>query len=187
MSLDIHVTMNEESLAPFRAAWEGALAAPVMHEPARLLSSAQDHHQRISQREIAPFLRAHLAAVDEVIRFLGDGGWQADAAMRRDLQGALAYFVDATDLIPDEESQFGLLDDAIVLELALAGHAHEWKAWREFDQFRRAYPQFAELDRAEWMQLRQEELTAALRHRRRTSHGERRYARNDSLQPFVVH
>ena len=62
MSLDIHVTMNEESLAPFRAAWEGALAAPVMHEPARLLASAQDHHQRISQRDVAPFLRGHLAA-----------------------------------------------------------------------------------------------------------------------------
>ena len=187
MSLDIHVTMNEESLAPFRTAWEGALAAPVMHEPARLLASAQDHHQRISQREVAPFLRGHLAAVNDVIRFLADAGWQADAAMRRDLQGALAYFVDATDLIPDEESQFGLLDDAIVLELALSGHAHEWRAWREFDQFRRAYPQFADLDRETWMQVRQDELNAALRHRRRSGASERRYARNDALQPFVVH
>jgi hypothetical protein len=187
MSLDIHVTMNDESLAPFRAAWEGALATPAMAEPARLLASAQDHHQRISRREVAPFLRAHLAAMDEVIRFLGDHGWQADAGMRRDLQGALAYFVDASDLIPDEESQFGLLDDAIVLELALSRHAHEWQAWREFDQFRRAYPQFAGIDRKTWMQARQDELAAALRHRRRSAHGERRYARQDALQPFVVH
>lgn len=187
MSLDIHVTMNEASLAPFRAAWEGAMAAPVMGDPSGLLRAAQEHHSQISQRDIAPFLRGHLAAMDEVIRFLADARWQAEDAMRHDLQGALAYFVDARDLIPDDESQFGLLDDAIVLELALSGHVHEWKAWREFDQFRRAYPQFAELDRREWMQVRQEELGAALRHRRRVQRDGGRYALPPALQPFVVH
>lgn len=186
MSLDIHVTMNEESLAPFRAAWEGALSAPLVNDRGGLLRSARAHHATISGREIAPFLRNHLAAVEEVIRFLDDTQWRADETMRRDLSGALAYFVDSTDLIPDEESQFGLLDDAIVLELALSGHSHEWQAWHEFDQFRRANPQLASLDRDSWMQARADELNAVLRHRRRNA-GDRRYARSEALQPFIVH
>ncbi len=186
MSLDIHVSMNDEALAPFRAAWEGASDAAQGQQG--LLQSAREHHQQIDCGDVAPFLHAHLAAIGDVIRFLDDRRWNADHSMRRDLQGALAYFIDPLDLIPDDHSRFGLLDDAIVLELALSEHASEWTAWREFDSFRRDYPQFAAINRDDWMQLRRDELDLALRHRRRGQRFERRsYSSATPLDRFVVH
>ena len=103
--------------------------------------------------------------------------------MRHALNAALGYFIDDDDLIPDQSSQFGLLDDAIVLELALADHSHDWQAWREYRRFLHDYPQFAELDRDGWMQMREEELQLALRYRRRLRHG---YAKQADLETFRV-
>ena len=177
MSLAIHVTMNETSLAPFRAAWQEAAHSAEHGDADALVKAAREHQREAAQRNLPPFLEPHIATIGEVARLLEDRSWPLPATTRRDLEGALAYFVDEKDLIPDSNSKFGLLDDAIVLDLALAANEHEWLAWQEFDRFRRDYPECGPLDRVSWMSLRRAELDAALRHRRRTqSSGRQRYA-----------
>lgn len=187
MSLELHISMNESALAPFRAAWESASAGVAAGDGPALIEAARRHHAEASGRRLPPYLQAHIASIGEVIRLLDDRSWPLPEGMRRDLEGALAYFVDESDLIPDSNARFGLLDDAIVIELALAGHQHEWLAWQEFDRFRRDYPEAGTLDRVSWMRLRRDELDAALRHRRRAQRRGGRYAGPDPLQPFVVH
>ncbi len=167
MSLAIHVSMNESSLAPFRAAWLDAVAGVAKADGAELVTAASRHYAEAGARALPPFLRPHLEHIGELIRMLRDPRWVVPEPARQALQGALAYFVDEKDLIPDDNLKFGLLDDAIVIELALAEHEHEWLAWQEFDRFRRDYPQCGSLDREGWLNLRRSELDAALRHRRR--------------------
>lgn len=188
MNLAIHVSMNETSLAPFRAAWQQAAHAAGQRDAGELARAARLHQREAAQRNLPSFIAPHIATVGEVIRLLEDRSWPLPEATRRDLQGALTYFVDEADLIPDAHSKFGLLDDAIVLELALAEHEHEWLAWQEFDRFRRDYPECGRLDRVSWMRLRREELDAALRHRRRLQGSERqRYAAPADARRFRVH
>lgn len=187
MSLAIHVTMNENSLAPFRAAWLAATHGAEHGNAGELVQAAREHQREAAQRSLPPFLAPHIATIGEVIQLLEDRSWPLPDATRRDLEGALAYFVDEKDLIPDSNSKFGLLDDAIVLELALSAHEHEWLAWKEFDRFRRDYPECGPLDRVSWMSLRRAELDAALRHRRRTQGGGRqRYANSVEAARFRV-
>ena len=183
MSLDIHVSMNEQALAPFRSAWasaaEQASAIPVND----LLAAAREHSRAVDRQQLPRFLHPHLDSFDEVIQMLEHPQWGADQATQQALRAALGYFVDDDDLIPDQNAQFGLLDDAIVLELALAEHQHEWQSWREYRRFLADYPQFGELDRQGWMALREQELQLALRHRRRLRQG---YARSPELETFRV-
>lgn len=187
MSLAIHVSMNESSLAPFREAWQDAVAGAAGADGNALAQAAREHQIEAARRSLPPFLAPHIATIGDVIRLLEDRSWPLPDATRRDLQGALAYFVDEKDLIPDSNSKFGLLDDAIVLELALSEHEHEWLAWQEFDRFRRDYPECGPLDRVSWMSLRRAELDAALRHRRRTQGGARqRYATRTEAARFRV-
>lgn len=182
MSFDIHVSMSEQALAPFRSAWAGAAASAAAMSQADLLLAAREHCKAVDRSQQPAFMQGHLDSFSEVIRLLEHPQW-ANPAMRHALNAALGYFIDDDDLIPDQNSQFGLLDDAIVLELALADHHHEWQAWREYRRFLRDYPQFAELDRDGWMQLREQELQLALRHRRRIRQG---YARQAELEAFRV-
>jgi hypothetical protein len=187
MSLAIHVTMNETSLAPFRAAWQEAARGAEQGDLDELVQAVRKHQREAAQRNLPPFLEPHIATIGDVTRLLEDRSWPLTEATRRDLEGALAYFVDEKDLIPDSNSKFGLLDDAIVLELAISAHEHEWLAWQEFDRFRRDYPECGPLDRVSWMSLRRAELDAALRHRRRTQgSGRQGYASRVEAARFRV-
>lgn len=188
MSLDLSLTIDDTGLAPFRAAFEAAQASDLTQHSSRLAATARDHNRQLQREHVLPALHGHLDTLAELADFVDDDSWSGDEAVRRAVLGALAYFVDAGDLIPDERPQFGLLDDAIVLELALEHCRHEWQAWREYAEFKRVYPQFADIDRAAWMQLRQDELNYVLRHRRRSAARLASGYRSDPpLRQFEVH
>ena len=165
----LRLTLDESGLEPFRRAWREAVegigarsdAAALADEALRCLDEASPNHPA--------FVRERIGAVRSIAALLGDADWHAPEPVRRDLLGALAYFADPRDLIPDQRPRFGLLDDALVIELALRAHEHEWRAWREFDDFRRAHPELDGIDRGAWMQLRREQLREAMR-RPRSQH-----------------
>ena len=159
----LRLTLDESGLEPFRRAWREAVegigarsdAAALADEAVRCLGEAPGDQPA--------FVRERIAEVPAIAAMIGDARWSAPEAVRRDLLGALAYFADPRDLIPDQRPRFGLLDDALVIELALRAHPHEWRAWREFDDFRRAHPELDGLDRDGWMQIRRQQLREAMR------------------------
>jgi len=166
MSLDIHLSMDETALAPFRAAWDRAsIDTPPVAE---LSAGARAHHAELDARSVPGYLRGHVDLIPEIADLLADSDWQIDDKARRDLSGALAYFNDPSDLIPDSHPKFGLLDDAIVIELALSENRMEWLAWQEFAALRRCHAGLGPMNRQRWASLRAElpRLIAAAR-----SHG----------------
>jgi uncharacterized membrane protein YkvA (DUF1232 family) len=154
MSLDITLSIDEAGLAPFRAAWTRASHGG--HAIDELASQARLHHAELDRCNVPGYVRGHLDLVPELADLLSDVAWQMDETARASLAGALAYFVDPADLIPDDHPRFGLLDDAIVLELALSEHLQEWLAWQEFAAMRVGFPDLGPMDRTRWLQLRRE-------------------------------
>ena len=155
MKMDIHLSMDEAALAPFRAAWSRACndtQAPL----AQLAADARDHHARLRTEAVPGFLRGHIDLIPELAELLTDPDWHIEDGVRDAFAGALAYFVDPADLIPDSNPKFGLLDDAIVIELALAENRQEWLAWQEFAAMRVGFPALGAMDRRRWLELRRE-------------------------------
>ncbi len=171
MSIDIPLSLNPQTLAPFRAAWQSA--SGVLDGAADAAREALDH---IDLARIPDGVRPHIAQVGEIADLLSDPAWQTDDATREGLSRALRYFVDTDDLIPDADPNFGLLDDAIVIELALSVHGREWLAWQEFSAFRRGHPELSGIDRALWASRRRE---WAQRRRGESSFVAPRFARAD--------
>ena len=154
MDTALSLTLDERSLAPFRAAWRQAVHTQGNRAAAPLLADVQARMQEIALDRLPPFVRQRLEAVPQVVAMLSDADWQAAADVHSDLGGALAYLTEPNDLIPDDASRYGLLDDALVLELALAAHRQEWLDWHEYSEFRRRHCDGAGLQRQEWLDLR---------------------------------
>lgn len=151
MSIDIQLDLNRDMLAPFSAAWEQA-----SHRAAGLSSGSLMRMAEYDPARVPDGLRAHIAHVSDIAELLSDPLWQTDVQTREGLAGALVYFADADDLIPDADPRFGLLDDAIVIELALARHDREWLAWQEYRAFQRGHAELGPIDRETWLRLRRE-------------------------------
>jgi hypothetical protein len=154
MTLDIRLSMDDATLAPFREAWTLAGASAANDDSGQLLQAARAHHAGLAESSVPGFLRGHIDLIPEIAGLLDDPDWQVEGSARHGFSGALAYFNDPSDLIPDSQPKFGLLDDSIVIELALAEHRQEWLAWQEFAALRRRYPRLGRMDRASWAALR---------------------------------
>jgi uncharacterized membrane protein YkvA (DUF1232 family) len=84
------------------------------------------------------YVRRQLTLVQRLILMLEDESWALPQVMREDVAEALVYFSDPEDLIPDELSVIGLLDDAIMLELLLRRQRHVLEAYDDYCAFRNA-------------------------------------------------
>jgi len=156
--------LDSNALAPFHSAWRKSVEKQAGREPESLLGAVQQHIDALDGAQLPQFVRERIAAVPDVLALLRDRGWNAAPELRSDLHGALAYLSEPHDLIPDSKPHYGLLDDALVLELALASHRGEWLAWREYQAFcvRHAIAVGA-LGREEWMALRRASRREAMR------------------------
>jgi len=146
--------LDSNVLAPFHDGWRAAVAQQSARDCESLLFTAQERGGAINAQRAPEFVRQRLACVPDMVAMLRDRSWDAAEPTRMDFRGALSYLADPYDLIADSQPRFGLLDDALVLEMALDANRREWTAWREFDAFRRHYGTGQELGRDDWLFLR---------------------------------
>jgi len=189
MRIEFELTPSDAALAPLREAWQNAGARHAGRH-AELADRARARHAELASLAMPGSVREPLSVIPRVADLLDSPHWDTDAAAREQFAGALAYFVDPDDLIPDGDSRYGFLDDAFVLKLALAEARHEWFAWCDYIDYVAAHPEEAGIDRATWMTRRRERLEQELR--RRSDRDEswvarRRYAaRPEALPRFGV-
>jgi len=84
------------------------------------------------------YVRRQLTLVQRLILMLEDESWALPQGLREDLTETLVYFSDPEDLIPDDLSVIGLLDDAIMLELLLRRQRHVLEAYDDYCAYRQA-------------------------------------------------
>jgi hypothetical protein len=170
MRIELNLQSDDPSVAPLREAWRRAGQRHRGQHQA-LAAKARQHYAELDRDRLSPTLVEPLAAIPSLANMLSDPHWQVEDGAREEFAGALAYFIDPDDLIPDQDSRFGYLDDALVLKLALAESRHEWFAWCDYSDYVESFPDEAGIDRATWMQHRRDRLDRDLRkrHDRRTA------------------
>ena len=174
MSITVPLTLTSQTIAPFHRAWQDA------SEQADTLSAALlERCMQVDFERVPTSLKAHIEKVKSIALLLTDKHWMVDAATRQGLGGALLYFDKSDDMIPDSDPQFGLLDDAIVIEIALAEHREVWAAWQEYRLFSHRHSALGEISGDEWLALR----NAAAR-TREESFLEPHYARSDQRSRY---
>ena len=83
------------------------------------------------------FVRSRLAKLETLIAMIKDEEWAIPDIERRDVLGALAYFSDPQDLVPDHIPVLGFLDDAIMIELVVDELSDDIEAYQEFCDYRK--------------------------------------------------
>jgi uncharacterized membrane protein YkvA (DUF1232 family) len=172
MAFSLTLDLSDRDLAHFQKVKEASRkAAGDKSEPeilecaSRLLADAQ-------KAEIPDFIAQRLLRLADLIAMVRDEAWAMSGEDRERVLSALVYFCDPDDVIPDRVEVLGLLDDAIMIELAVRELGHELDAYDDFCDFRqhqatRRGVEPGKVGRADWLDSRREELVDRMHERRR--------------------
>ena len=176
MTISLNFELNDRDLEHFHAEMEaakkaaaGKSAAEIIDCAARLLADAQ-------KGEIPDFILQRLLRLDDMIAMARDEAWALSGEDRDRVLGALAYFCNPDDVIPDNVKVLGFLDDAIMIELSVRELQHELDAYDEFCEYRQGQAEIRGLEadkvgRTEWLASRREELVERMHRRRERTAG----------------
>jgi uncharacterized membrane protein YkvA (DUF1232 family) len=124
------------------------------------------------------FIGDRLSKLEIVINMVNDQEWQLSEEERNRVLGALVYFCDPEDLIPDHIPGLGFLDDAIYVEIVIRELAAEIESYEEFCEFRaaeearrKARGEDPHVEREEWLADKRAALHARMRKRGRGGGG----------------
>ena len=112
----------------------------------------------------SPFIRSRLRRAAEMREMAADRAWPLAETAQRRIHDLLAYLDDPHGLIHDDVPVVGLLDDALLVDIAMDTLRDELDDYAEFCRFRRGAASqrggenVADLDRARWERERDDEL-----------------------------
>jgi uncharacterized membrane protein YkvA (DUF1232 family) len=179
MPLDITFTLSDQDLEHFqeivdksKTAMEGdQTAAQIEAAAKKLIADA-------SAGDLPEFISDRLQKLDVVINMVGDEEWQLSDEDRNRVLGALVYFCDPEDLIPDHIPGLGYLDDALYTEIVIRELAAEIESYEEFCKYRSAEEirraeqgEDTKVGREEWLSDKRAALHSKMRKRRSTRMG----------------
>ena len=138
MTFRIEVDLEDAALERFRAMFDQARRVAESMPKAEVLRATRELVGKANGASPAGFIRERIDGLGKLVAMVDDAEWQLDQEDSARVIRALAYFVNADDLIPDQTPGLGFLDDAIAAELVLRSLAHELEAYSEFCAFRSA-------------------------------------------------
>lgn len=176
MSLTLTLDLSDRDLAHFSAAIASARNAVAGKPPATVAAAAAARLSRAKAVAVPDFVAERLGLLESLVSMVGDSAWSLPAEDLERVVGALAYFSDPRDLIPDEVPVLGFLDDAIAIELAARELRHEIEAYDDFCEFRQREASRRGLDPAQlgaidWLDSRRSELHERMHQRRQRDTG----------------
>ena len=174
MPLDITFTLSDQDLDHFQAIVDKAKSAMDSDQTAgQIEAAAKQLVVDASSGDLPEFIAVRLAKLDTVINMVGDEEWQLSDEERNRVLGALIYFCDPEDLIPDHIPGLGFLDDAIYVELVIRELKSEIDSYEEFCAFREAEEKRRteqgldpHVEREEWLADKRAALHTRMRKRR---------------------
>jgi uncharacterized membrane protein YkvA (DUF1232 family) len=179
MPYKLTIELSDRDLIHFRRELYKAREAVGIAEDEEILSAAGDVVHAMRSTELPDFVAERLERLENAIAMLTDPEWPLEAPERSPMLGALAYLCDPEDIIPDDIPGIGLLDDAVMIELAFRELHHEIEAYSDFIRFRKALPR--SLGRkpspavlAKKLAARRDQLMARMRRRRKAETGKKK-------------
>jgi uncharacterized membrane protein YkvA (DUF1232 family) len=179
MPLDITFTLSDQDLDHFQAIVNKAKSAMEdTHNAEAIEAAARELITDASTGDLPEFIGDRLAKLEVVINMVSDQEWKLSDEDRSRVLGALVYFCDPEDLIPDHIPGLGFLDDAIYVELVIRELKDEIESYEEFCKFRSAEEtrrkekgQDPHVEREEWLADKRAALHARMRKRRTSRSG----------------
>ncbi len=179
MPLDITFTLSDQDLEHFQGIVDKAKSAMEGGESnASIEAAARQLIDDAKSTDLPEFIADRLTKLEVVINMVGDEEWQLSDEERNRVLGALVYFCDPEDLIPDHVPGLGFLDDAIYVEIVIRELSAEIESYEEFCTFRAAEEarrkdkgEDPHVEREEWLADKRAALHARMRKRRRGGTG----------------
>ncbi len=176
MPMSFHLELSDQDLSHFQQAIEKAKASAVGKSDAEITASARALLESAGTVTLPDFISKRLVQLDSLIAMLVDEAWDLPAEDRVRVLGAMAYFSESDDLIPDSIPVLGYFDDAIAIELSVLELRHEIDAYNEFCEFRQEQATALGVDaagvgRADWLTSRRDELISRMHRRRNIEQG----------------
>ena len=174
MPLDITFTLSDSDLDHFQTIVDQAKTAMESEENVvNIEAAARQLITDAKSTDLPSFIDDRLSKLEVVIDMVGDDEWQLSDEERRRILGALVYFCDPEDLIPDHLPGLGFLDDAIYVELVIRELKAEIDSYEEFVEFRSAEErrradagEDTKVGREEWLADKRAALHSRMRKRR---------------------
>ena len=91
-----------------------------------------------SSGECPEFILERIERLEQLADMIEDEEWALQGDELKRVQGALFYFAEPVDMIPDRVPVLGFLDDAVMVELTLRDFEPELAAYDKFCGFRTA-------------------------------------------------
>jgi uncharacterized membrane protein YkvA (DUF1232 family) len=179
MPLDITFTLSDQDLEHFQTIVDRAKSAmEAGTDAAQIEAAARKLIEDAKTAEMPDFIADRLVKLETVINMANDEEWRLTDEERKRVLGALVYFTDPEDMIPDSVPGLGFLDDAIYVELILRELKAEIESYEEFCAFRAGEEKRRSekgldphVEREVWLADKRATLHARMRRRRKGGGG----------------
>ncbi len=136
-SFKVSFTLDERDVDYFRRLFRKARKGAAGADPDEILESARELVSSVRATSKTPsFVIEAVQSIEDLTQIIVDTDYRAPKPVRNQVLGALAYFSNPDDLIPDEIPVLGFLDDAIMIKFVEEEFKHELWAYRKFRKFR---------------------------------------------------
>ncbi|MES2859130.1 MAG: YkvA family protein [Pseudomonadota bacterium] len=115
----------------------------------QIATAAQRALHRHVQGTTPPFVESRMVSLARLERMAEDQAWGCNEACRHQVSVLRAYRKDDHDLIPDGQPVVGLLDDAVLVDVALHLLRDELGNYEDFCRFRKVAAEYSGLTEAE--------------------------------------
>jgi len=163
----ISFALEESDVAYFRKILRSARKSAAEADEAKIIEAVQALIDRVRKTKKTPsFVREAVQVLDDLVHMLQDTDYELPKAPRSEMLGALAYFANPEDLIPDQVPGLGFLDDAILIKILEEEFKQELWGYRQFVKFRTGAEQ------RPWTSVARGRLPERLAEQRRKIRGE---------------
>jgi uncharacterized membrane protein YkvA (DUF1232 family) len=132
-SFKVTFHLDEADAEYFRALYRKAKKGAAEQEAEQIIQAARDVVQRVRASKKTPrFVIDAIEVLADLTDLILDEAYAAPQKVRTEVLGALAYFTNPEDLIPDQIPGLGFLDDALMVKFIEEEFKHELWGFRKF-------------------------------------------------------
>lgn len=139
MAIEISFKLSDQDVEHFARLAQEAQAAfeESKVDEGHIVEATTEILAKASKQENLPeFIATRLTTLQVLINMIQDKDWNLQDGDRKRVLGAMAYFQQPEDLIPDRIPGIGFLDDAIMIEIIERELEPEISTYRDFCQYR---------------------------------------------------